>query len=210
MKCSLFVAVAAVALTAADAISFHLPYGKNLCLQEDVQKDVLVVGEYNVGNIHGESRVVFDITIEITDSRKHRVYHKEKAVTGKFAFTSDEYDTFSICFSSADNGNVNDKLTAEVTIDIKTGTEARSYDELAKVEKLKPMELELRRLEDLTESIVNNFARMTVREEAHRDTNESTNERMLHFSIFSILCLLVLAIWQVMYLKAYFKQKKLI
>ncbi len=104
------------------------------------------------------------------------------------------------------------------------------------------MELELRKLEDLSESIVNDFAEMKRREEEHRDTNgrsgreplnekeqpifgrnsdglicphvllcaESTNERLLHFSIFSMVCLLVLAVWQVLYLKRYFKQKKLI
>lgn len=33
------------------------------------------------------------------------------------------------------------------------------------------MEMELRRLEDLSESIVSNFARMKQREEEHRDTN---------------------------------------
>ena len=33
------------------------------------------------------------------------------------------------------------------------------------------MELELRRLEDLAESIVNDFAQMKLREETHRDTN---------------------------------------
>jgi demethoxyubiquinone hydroxylase (CLK1/Coq7/Cat5 family) len=43
--------------------------------------------------------------------------------------------------------------------------------QIAKAEKLKPMEMELRRLEDLSESIVSNFARMKQREEEHRDTN---------------------------------------
>ncbi len=36
---------------------------------------------------------------------------------------------------------------------------------------LKPMELELRRLEDLTDSIVGDFADMKKREEEMRDTN---------------------------------------
>lgn len=39
------------------------------------------------------------------------------------------------------------------------------------MEKLKPLELELRRLEDLSESIVNDFAYMKKREEEMRDTN---------------------------------------
>lgn len=39
------------------------------------------------------------------------------------------------------------------------------------MEKLKPLEVELRRLEDLSESIVNDFAYMKKREEEMRDTN---------------------------------------
>lgn len=36
---------------------------------------------------------------------------------------------------------------------------------------MKPMEMELRRLEDLAESIVNDFAYMRAREQEMRDTN---------------------------------------
>lgn len=36
---------------------------------------------------------------------------------------------------------------------------------------MKPLEVELRRLEDLSESIVNDFAYMKKREEEMRDTN---------------------------------------
>lgn len=46
-----------------------------------------------------------------------------------------------------------------------------SLVQIAKVEKLKPLEVELRRLEDLSESIVNDFAYMKKREEEMRDTN---------------------------------------
>ena len=72
------------------------------------------------------------------------------------------------------------------------------------------LQLELRRLEDLSEAIVNDFAYMRAREEEMRDTNESTNSRVFYFSIFSMLCLLGLACAQVLYLKKYFKSKKLI
>ena len=43
--------------------------------------------------------------------------------------------------------------------------------QLAKAEKLKPLEVELRRLEDLSKSIVDDFAYMRAREEEMRDTN---------------------------------------
>lgn len=53
--------------------------------------------------------------------------------------------------------------------------------QIAKVEKLKPLEVELRRLEDLSESIVNDFAYMKKREEEMRDTNgENDNNAISH------------------------------
>ena len=59
------------------------------------------------------------------------------------------------------------------------------------------MKVELKRLEDLSESIVTDFNYMRQREEEMRDTNESTNSRVLYFSVFSMFCLLGLATWQV-------------
>jgi hypothetical protein len=61
-----------------------------------------------------------------------------------------------------------------VTLDVKLGVEAKSYAEVGKAEHLSSMELEMRRLEDLAESIVNDFADMKRREEVHRDTNGSS------------------------------------
>jgi len=40
--------------------------------------------------------------------------------------------------------------------------------------------------------------------------SESTNSRVLYFSVFSMLCLIGLATWQVLYLRKFFKSKKLI
>ncbi|KAJ6636788.1 Transmembrane emp24 domain-containing protein bai [Pseudolycoriella hygida] len=76
--------------------------------------------------------------------------------------------------------------------------------------KLKPLEVDLKRLEDLSDSIVQDFVHMRKQEEEMRDTNESTNNRVLFFSIFSMCCLLGLATWQVLYLRRFFKAKKLI
>ncbi|KAG0724635.1 Transmembrane emp24 domain-containing protein bai [Chionoecetes opilio] len=82
--------------------------------------------------------------------------------------------------------------------------------ELGEAAKLKPLEIELKRLEDLSESIVQDFSYMRQREEEMRDTNESTNSRVLYLSLFSLCCLIGLATWQVLYLRKFFKAKKLI
>lgn len=67
--------------------------------------------------------------------------------------------------------------------------------QVAKAEKLKPMEMELRRLEDLAESIVNDFAYMRAREQEMRDTNgrsfhllEDNCSSIIHCRINQLAC----------------------
>jgi hypothetical protein len=199
--------IAIIFVSQINALMFYLPTNLKKCLKEEIHKDILVKGEYTLSEVHGHHT-----KLEVLDSKGHILYNKDDAVKGKFAFTTDEYDVFQICFETKMDQNVQhtDQANKEVEISVKHGVEAKDYENLAKVEKLKPLEVELRRLEDLSQDIVTDFAYMKAREEEMRDTNESTNSKVLYFSVFSMCCLLGLAIWQVLYLRRYFKAKKLI
>jgi len=187
-----------------DGIRFHLASNQKKCLKEEIHKNVLVTGEYEAQ----ENGQRADLTV--TDSRGHILYSKEDATKGRFAFTTEEYDMFEVCFTAKAMQGGSVAPEREVFLDLKHGIEAKNYEDIAKAEKLKPLEVELRRLEDLSKSIVDDFAYMRSREEQMRDTNESTHSRVMYFSLFSMLCLLGLATWQVLYLRRYFKAKKLI
>jgi len=192
------------------AISFKLSAEGTRCIKEEAHKDVLVVGDFNIENLQSSH----EVDIKVTDTRDQVLFSKEKAENGKFAFTLDDYDMFSICFSAKRVSGVSGRgpppEDLSVKLVVKRGIEAKSYNDIAKAEKLKPMELELKKLEDLAEAIVSDFSYMKSREKLMRDTNESTNSRVLWFSIFSMAVLLGLALWQVFYLKRFFKAKKLI
>uniref|UniRef100_A0A8C4VJM7 Transmembrane p24 trafficking protein 10 n=1 Tax=Gopherus evgoodei TaxID=1825980 RepID=A0A8C4VJM7_9SAUR len=154
----------------ARPISFQLPGKARKCLREEIHRDTLVTGEYEIGVPPGAASGP-SANLKITDSAGHILYSKEDATKGKFAFTTEDYDMFEACFESklpVGTGRMLDQL---VILDMKHGVEAKNYEEIAKVEKLKPLEVELRRLEDLSESIVNDFAYMKKREEEMRDTN---------------------------------------
>jgi len=210
VNCQLFLnsfLISLIFVSQIESLMFYLPANVKKCLKEEIHKDILVKGDYYVSEINGHHT-----KLEVLDSKGHLLYNKEEEAKGKFAFTTDEYDVFQICFETRILQEVRgtDGLAKEVHIDVKHGVEAKDYENLAKVEKLKPLEVELRRLEDLSQDIVSDFAYMKAREEEMRDTNESTNSKVLYFSIFSMCCLLGLAIWQVLYLRRYFKAKKLI
>lgn len=190
-------------LAVVSSLSFNLSPGQEKCLREEVHKDVLVTGEYRLSDApHQKTHLT------VTDSTGHVLYKKEDATKGKFAFTTDDYDMYKVCLES--EGHAGGGVEREVTLNVKHGVEARNYEDLAKAEKLKPMEVELKRLEDLADAVVNDFAYMRQREQEMRDTNESTYSRVLYFSIFSILCLFGLATWQLFYLRRFFIAKKLI
>lgn len=46
---------------------------------------------------NSKSYIIFD---QVTDSKGHILYQKDDAKKGKFAFTTEEYDMFEVCFNN--------------------------------------------------------------------------------------------------------------
>ena len=203
--------VLATLLAYAHCIRFYLDPNAMKCLKEEVQADVLVAGEYEVSDTPSVKTEYI-----IRDSKGHILSKKDDIPHGKmlkFSFATESYDTFEICFMAqaiqpSFSGNKQNRQ--EVHLITKRGIEAKSYEGIGEAAKLKPSEVELKRLEDLSEAIVQDFVRMRKNEEDMRDTNETTNSRVLYVSLFSMCWLLVLSTWQVVYLRRFFKAKKLI
>lgn len=199
------VVVISVFVVNVDGIMWKLQPNVQKCLKEELQSNVLVTGDYEVQDAPGQK-----VDYVVRDSKGHILSQKEDISRGKFSFVTENYDTFEICFISRVPPQQRG-IAQEVSLITKRGVEAKNYEgPLGEAAKLKPLEVELKRLEDLSDAIVQDFSQMRRREEEMRDTNESTNSRVLYFSIFSMCCLLGLATWQVLYLRRFFKAKKLI
>ncbi|KAI4468753.1 transmembrane emp24 domain-containing protein [Holotrichia oblita] len=187
----------------SECIMWHLDPNTHKCLKEELHQNVPVTGEFEVSEAVNQK-----VDYVVRDSKGHVLSQREDISKGKFSFVTETYDTYEICFiSRVIQGR---GVSQEVSLITKHGVEAKQYEGIQEAAKLKPIEVELRRLEDLSNDIVHDFSIMRKREEEMRDTNESTNNRVLYFSIFSMCCLLALATWQVLYLRRYFKAKKLI
>ena len=65
--------------------------------------------------------------------------------------------------------------------------------------------MELRRVEAITEEVVNEMEYLRRREQRLRDTNESTNERVKFFAVAVMVTLVAVGSWQVIYLRSYFR-----
>ena len=64
-------------------------------MKEEIHKGVLVTGEYDVNEIPGQQ-----VDMMVTDTKGQHFVNRESTDKGKFAFTTDDYDVFEICFIS--------------------------------------------------------------------------------------------------------------
>jgi len=100
--------------------------------------------------------------------------------------------------------------TRSVELDIDIGADAKDWSAIQATEKLKPVEAELRRIEELTTEVVREMDYLRSREQKLRDTNESTNNRVKWFGLATTWLLVILWAWQIAYLRSYFRSKHLI
>ena len=122
------------------------------------------------------------------------------------AFTTHADAHFDVCFENAlvaQHAVISPSRHIELDIDI--GADARDWSAIQAAEKLKPAEMELRRIEELVQEVVGEMDYLRTREQKLRDTNESTNERVKWFAFGTMGMLVGLGGWQVVYLRAYFR-----
>jgi putative sterol carrier protein len=139
-------------------------------------------------------------------------YHKPKDVVGenRYVFTSHADSAFDVCFENVYTGAAKTTNPRHVELDIDIGADAKDWNAISAGEKLKPVEAELRRIEEVVGEIVTEMDYLRAREQKLRDTNESTNERVKWFALGTMGMLVALGTWQVIYLRAYFRSKHLI
>ncbi|KAJ9624820.1 vesicle coat component [Taxawa tesnikishii (nom. ined.)] len=179
------------------------------CIRNFVAKDQLVVVTVTVSGARGDGQM---LNMHIKDAVGND-YGRPRDVAGenRYAFTSHADSAFDVCFENilTSSGAVMNP-TRHVELDIDIGADAKDWSAIQAGEKLKPVETELRRIEELVGEIVSEMEYLRGREQKLRDTNESTNERVKWFAFGTMGMLVGLGAWQIVYLRAYFRSKHLI
>lgn len=178
------------------------------CVRNFVAKEQLVVVTAILDGYRGDGQRV---DMHIRDAMGND-YHRPKDVVGenRYAFTSHEDSAFDVCFENTRTSASKSNNPRHVELDIDIGADAKDWSAIQASEKLKPVEMELRRIEETVAEIVTEMDYLRTREQKLRDTNESTNERVKWFALGTMGLLVGLGAWQVVYLRAYFRSKHLI
>ncbi|XP_016161164.1 PREDICTED: transmembrane emp24 domain-containing protein 4-like [Ficedula albicollis] len=139
------------------------------------------------------------------------VLSRQYGSEGRFTFTSHTPGEHQICLHSNSTRMAlfaGGKL--RVPLDIQVGEHTNNYPEIAAKDKLTELQLRARQLLDQVEQIQKEQNYQRYREERFRMTSESTNQRVLWWSIAQTIILILTGIWQMRHLKSFFEAKKLV
>lgn len=206
----LFTFALALVVRLAHAVSFDIPStspAQPVCIRDFVTEGQLVVVEVTSDGQVGDGQM---LNLYVVDTNGNE-YRRKKDFAGeiRIAFTATSTSAFDVCIEN-ESKFAGRAMSRSVDIEIESGSQARDWNKISASEKLKPVEVELRKIEELTDEIADELTYLKLREEKLRDTNESTNRRVRNFSVLVILVLISLGAWQINYLRNYFKTKHII
>ncbi|KAG0237057.1 vesicle coat component [Actinomortierella wolfii] len=198
-----------------EAIKFELPGQSSnevlpYCISHFVDADTKVLAKIKA-KIGANQKIM----LEISDDSPHQnqLYRKDSlSEEQKTLFTTHAAGDIVACFSNSlkDGVQPDPRLVSYIDLDFDIGSEAQDYNKMAETERLKPLEVELRKIEGIVGEVMSTMQHLRAREERMRNTNESTNERVKWFSTFTLVVLVTSGLWQIFYLKRFFKKKRLI
>ncbi|MCJ1232214.1 emp24p/erv25p- protein [Varicellaria rhodocarpa] len=207
-------------LTRINALYFYMDSVTPKCFYEELPKDTLVVGNYKAeqydASINGYSTnpdLKIFITVEEVFDNYHRVVSQRGSSGGRFTFSAADSGDHKICFtpSHATTGGWLSggspvggiKLTLDLAIGETSAIESTDKGKINDiVQKVKDLN---GRLQDIRREQV--FQR--EREAEFRDQSETTNARVVRWTLVQLVVLGVTCAWQLSHLRAFFIKQKL-
>jgi len=176
--------------------SYELFSSGSQCFTESVPEETLFVGAVRTSQQKLGVRAFQSSTILL--------FAKQDEHEIKFSFTTTNSAQYQFCIDNLSG------LTAEMYIEINTGIYAKDYSGLASTTNIKPIEIIIKKEEDLLNGIQKQMNFLITEKETAIIRVEDVSYNIMVFSISTIVLMLVLSLLQMTYLKSFFKSKKLI
>ena len=144
------------------------------------------------------------INVSVRNALSESLFSKNNTNLAKFSFTALDSGTHSICIENAEDN------IASISVDIKTGVRAKDYSNIVSLKDVKEIDYRIKMYEDLIKQIHNRMQVLREREDQMRNTNLTIHSRVITYSVCTVILLMILAVIQILYLKKFFRAKKMI
>ncbi|KAI9222159.1 supernatant protein factor C-terminal domain-containing protein [Blastocladiella britannica] len=191
------VALLALMVTVATALTIRVPPYEQQCFFEELVKDQRLSITYQVGD-GGQ----LDVDFWVTDPTGNILHIINKESTGSHDFRAKVAGRYTYCFSNQMSSHYEKVLQFSVE-----GANAPPLDPKAIVD---PVLAAITDLAKDVHSIKEEQQYVMIRERQHRETAEDINSRVMWWSIMQVMVLVGVCLFQVYYLRHFFEVKRMI
>ncbi|XP_074642366.1 transmembrane emp24 domain-containing protein 4-like isoform X1 [Tubulanus polymorphus] len=212
---SFSIVLSLILVSSVSGLYFHIGETEKKCFIEEIPEETMVVGKYKVelldkaSNTYVQTSGSFGMHVLIKDPEEKDLLSRTYAAEGRFTFTSHSSGEHQVCLHSNSTAWFGGGQL-RVHLDVQVGEHANDYQQIAAKDKLTELQLRVRQLLDQVDQITKEQNYQRYREERFRQTSESTNQRVLWWSIAQTVILLITGLWQMRHLKGFFEAKKLV
>jgi p24 family protein alpha len=198
----------------ASAVYFVFEEGSTKCFIEEIPENTplrvlyssVILENGEVKEDQADLKPV-GLRVQIFDPIKSKVFDTITPTVNEVRYMPRLGGDFRICFST----NTSHWWPAKnkvlrMDFEFRVGVEAE-YEEVARREHVEAIEAAIRRLRRRTADILVDYHYQKMREARFRQTSESTNSRVLWWSIAQIAILVGGGLWQVAYLRRFFTKQ---
>lgn len=145
-----------------------------------------------------------DIDVTINGPDNQRMHEMFRESSGRFTLAAPTDGDYTYCFSNRMSSVTPKTLMFTMLVSAPHGTESASNSKDEKLEQL------VDRLNDDLTAISSEQHYMEVRDRVHSQVNESTNRRVVIWSLFEAALLIAMTVGQVFYLKRFFEVRRVV
>lgn len=177
-------------------VQITVPASGDDCYTQEVEQANKLAGSFEV--LAGG---LLDVDCTVTGPNRETHYSTQRQKSGAFSLLAPTTGSYSICFSNRLS------TQSEKTVAFSLHAGDALFRDVAKQEHVTPLESEVTQLSDAINKVEDEQQYMVARERASRDMNESTNRRVLWFSLLEAAVFIALGAWQISYLRSSFEKK---
>lgn len=194
----------------AYAISFYIPEAKEKCFLLDIAEETVVLVRYDLIDRPPAGSTDQGVMLSVLDHNSNTISKRNVAADGAVSFTSQKRGSHKVCLTLLNASWLGSLRKARFHLDIDFTKEEVSHSHLATKDQVSHLEEISENMRDrLTEIIkAQDYARQ--KEALYKDESENINSRIIWFTLFQALVILVSGVWQIVSLRRYFVTRKLL
>lgn len=199
-----------VLVLGAQAINFYLLEGTEKCFIQDLTSGSVILGEYNlIDPPPADAPENVAVTLKVTDPNALLLVTRSVRGPGKFSFTSQIQGSHRICVQSPSGGWFGTAKKSRFSLKLDSTDDNLAHDKIVSKE-------EIGHLKDISSQIVTRLQEVEKgqeysreKEAKFRDESEDINSRIMWFTIFQTLVILIAGVWQILSLRSFFISRKI-